>query len=137
MQSNINERELKVLAYMHEAATGYGLPFMFDLGAMNDALKLSEAELAKALSYLAEHRLVSVDWSAPRTFRRDVQIRPAVVSLSGLGEDYMREVERRLAEKTAGNAFKTVGLKVVTETWDVLKDVAATVLSEIVVRKTM
>ena len=138
MNANINENELKLLAYLHEDATGYDVEhqipsehIMQGLG-MED-LEISGRELRKWASYLEAHGLVGMVKDHEVTFETEGETPIAAVWITGSGENFMRELEERLkAEKKEPGPAKTITAKVVQEGWVVLKGIAVNVLSEFV-----
>lgn len=119
MIAHINEDELKLLTYLHEHAGGYGEKFgLSDKSAMG-TIGLDEPAFKKALSYLEEHGLAGhrIDTAGLVWLDYDTYI-------TGLGEDYMRELENApgIARKLTLRALKQLG--------NVVLDVAVKVLTE-------
>src|SRR5713101_3018336 len=94
METNINEDELTLLSYLHENAKGYGRRFALDADEVAEQLTWSQDQFCKAASYLAEWDLV--------VLADDIDDDPMIsfVALAGEGENYMRELEKRLADQT-------------------------------------
>lgn len=132
MNSNINEAELKLLAYLHEQARGYTEDFMLRTAEIIPAIGIGEDQLKKDLSYLKAHGLAGMK-VVNTTAINSKQTSFLLVGLwlTGEGEDYMRELENRLAdaEKEAG-APRKITLVVVQEGWAILKGIAINLLSE-------
>jgi hypothetical protein len=119
--TNISEDELSLLAHLHEYAKGYTAEFPFEVEAATKALGLTEEKLAKDLSYLVGHNLAG--WKA---FSRRTSAGHSFCLtefwITGLGEDYMRDLE---GQPGVGRRITT---KVVKEGWEVIKGAAADLL---------
>jgi hypothetical protein len=123
MKANINEDELKLLAYLHEHAEGFGESFQINTKAAAETLGFDDQSFRKHWSYLEEHGLVGTSRIRERSTGVVVI---ATRYLTGLGEDYMRELENQ------PGIAKKITVKVVTEGWATIQSVAASVLGEVV-----
>jgi len=92
MPAKINEDELQILAWLHEHATGYGQRHQFLLSDVGQGVGIDKDLLPKPLSYLEEHGLVGVHAIDVSTQVGDEYVLEGVW-LTGIGEDYMRELE--------------------------------------------
>jgi hypothetical protein len=122
MNANINEDELRVLAFLHETVAGYDENFELDPKAVGKSLALDEQQLAKTASYLASHGLVGMATADTSTFNGHAFLFTALW-LTGKGEDYMRELE---AQPGIG---KRITVALVRETWNTLRPVAVGLLT--------
>ncbi len=120
MNANINEDELKLLAYLHERAEGYDENFRFEPEPVGSELSIDDRELRKIASYLVSHGLVGME--ASRFDNGDVLLHG--LWLTGAGEDYVRELEAQpsvskkitvAVVKEMGNALRTVAVAVLTQ----------------------
>lgn len=132
MKSNINEQELTLLTYLHEQAQGFGKEFQQPADAIMAALNLTADQLRKAGSYLQEHGLAGVVVTPVVTFDQEGQVEVESLWLTGLGEDYLRELE------AAPGVGSKLTVAAISEMWGMGKGVivaaAAKILSEIMVR---
>jgi hypothetical protein len=129
MTANINEDELRLLAYLHEHAEGYDGNFAFEPENVASALNFEMPAMKKNSSYLAAHGLVGMSAADTTTMTARGFIF-VTVWLTGLGEDYMRALEK---EPSVGRKL-TVGA--VSQMWDAGKGIivstAAQLLAEYV-----
>lgn len=126
MKANISEDELKLLAYLHEHARGFNKHFHIEAKALLADLSLTDDQLKCHSSYLEAHGLAGVTASFVGSLGDQHPIIRGIW-ITGLGEDYMRELE----DSPTVSRKLTAG--VVTETWGVLKAVAAKVLGDLIV----
>lgn len=119
MIAHINEDELKLLTYLHEHAKGYGERFGLSDKAAMGAIGMDEPAFKKAYSYLQEHGLAGHRIDTAGTVWIDCG-----TYITGLGEDYMRELEKApsIARKLTVGALKQLG--------NVVQDVAVKALTE-------
>jgi hypothetical protein len=135
MNANINDDELKLLAYLHEHSAGYGSTFPYVPGEIAQAMTVAWELFIKNASYLEEHGLVGL-----RVLDASSTDGPAFIQdriwLTGDGENYMRELEERLKveEKQPGPARK-ITMRVVAETGSVLRSIAVAVLTDFTEKK--
>jgi hypothetical protein len=129
LTSNINEGELKLLTYLHEHAAGFGRNFPFDPGDVVKALGLTQEQFQKDLSYLSQHGLTEghvVEQS--QASGNPPRFANPQFWLTGLGEDYMRALEK------APSIGRKLTVAVVTELWStgksLLEATAAHLLGE-------
>lgn len=93
MTANINEDELKLLTHLHEHATGYGEHAQFLVESLLAVMNMEKEKFRKDISYLKEHGLVGVH-AVPFKSQRPVYYEITTVWITGLGEDYMRALEK-------------------------------------------
>ena len=129
MNANISTDELKLLAYMHEHATGYTENFSFDAAEVCVELTITEEQFNKDLSYLASHGLAGMSTADASTYGELNSFILTGVWLTGDGENYMREVEAQV-EKNEPGKFKKIGMKAVEIGGDLVKAVAIKVLTD-------
>jgi hypothetical protein len=118
-ESIINEDELKVLAYLHEHAKGWGEDFPVSKNQMMAALGWEREQFRKHWSFLAGHGLVGSRTSevqVPIGFRKIPQ---TLYWMTVDGEKYMRAIESR------PGIGKKLTVTVVSELWGMGKGVAA------------
>ena len=128
MKANINEDELRLLAYLHERAEGYDENFQLDPAIVGKELVLDAPQLAKAASYLASHGLVGMETADTSTFSGRSFLFNGLW-LTGTGEDYMRELEDQ------PGVGKKITVAVVREMGSTLRTIAVGVLTELVKRQ--
>jgi hypothetical protein len=128
IKANINEDELKLLAYLHEHATGHNEKFQLRFVDVQNALRWDEAKLNKDASYLAGHKLLDVAVIDTSTMNR-ISFRPIGIWLTSLGEDYMRELEN---EPSIAQRITVATVPILGKT---LLDIAVAVLSGIATSK--
>jgi hypothetical protein len=127
MKANINEAELSLLAYLHEHARGFNEHYLSVTKIIQTDLELSDAQLHFQSSYLAAHGLVGVN----ATFVGSLGDQHPVIRglwITGLGEDYMRELE------AAPGVGKKLGAGMVREMGAALRTIAVAVLSDFLKR---
>jgi hypothetical protein len=120
MKANINEDELRQLAYLHEHATGYTDDFQIDPDNVRVELVVTDEQLAKHASYLAAHGLAGVSVVTTRDGYEGL----SSLWLTGDGEDYMRELESQpgvgkkvtvAVVKEMGNALRTIAVQILSD----------------------
>ncbi|MGA2440098.1 MAG: hypothetical protein ABSH08_04010 [Tepidisphaeraceae bacterium] len=120
MKANINENELRLLAYLHEHAAGFTDDFQIDPDNVRVELEVTDEQLAKDASYLASHGLAGMTAAVSR----DGYEALSSLWLMGTGEDYMRELEAQpgvakkltvAAVKEMGNALRSVAVQVLSD----------------------
>ena len=130
MEIRINELELKLLAYLHENARGYGYDHHYRVGSPDETLAVpfeaTREELLKAASYLSGWKMIVMGHSG------GVEPKLQVLWLTERGEAYMREVEHRLAEQQAIPAGQRLGVAVLGHAMSFAMNVAAGVATEYV-----
>ena len=129
MEINIDEDELKLLTYLHEKATGYGEEFSFEMETVTPALGWDQQTFDRVASYLAEWDLITaVTPTSGMPF--------FTLALTGQGENYMREFEKKLEERnllSRGKQATVSTLKSLLDTGrDVVIKVATAVLTDYV-----
>jgi hypothetical protein len=125
MSTNISQSELSLLAYFHENANGFGKEFGVSPDKIRQALGTSEDDFVKDVSYLEEHKLVGSLHLNLSTMNRAAFYKLGSVWLTGLGENYMRELER------AQGVGKRITVKVVKEMGSALERIAIGVLTAV------
>jgi hypothetical protein len=128
MKANINQDEMKLLAYLHEHATGYIEECALDPAKIKEALGIDDAELGKDMSYLKGHGLVGVRIITFRNAKGSVSEMQGMW-LTSTGEDYMRELENQ------PGIGKKITVAAVKQTWEQMKSIAAQVLAELIGRQ--
>jgi hypothetical protein len=123
MTANINENELKLLAYLHEHARGYGKDFKVDIGEATKAAGFDLLQFGRHASYLAEHGLVGISVMDVERFSEDDIIYEGLW-LTGQGEDFMRELESQ------PGVPKKLTVSAISEGWGAIKSIAASLLAE-------
>lgn len=123
MKANINEDELKLLAYLHEQAAGCGKGFQLIPSEVAGQLGFDDQQMKKVASYLSDHRLAGITGTSFENSKgQDFYLEG--IYLTGLGEDYMRELENQpgvgkkitvAAVKEMGSALRTIAVGVLTE----------------------
>ena len=126
MDYHINESEIKLLAFLHEHAEGYGDDFTLDPDAVMKGLDMDARTFQLAASYLQELGLAGL-----RATRVDDNSGSQVfifgVCLTGAGENFMRNLER-----TPGIAER-VTVAVVSQAYKVGTDVFAKTVAQLAV----
>ena len=99
MEANkITPDELRLLAYLHERAPGYGAEFTFDGGRVATDLGVNPDDMLRHVSYLREFGLAGANLLSRPSMRGDGSVgsvRLQGIWLTGLGENYMRDLEAR------------------------------------------
>jgi hypothetical protein len=114
MKANINEDELKLLAYLHEHAEGYTEEFQLTPGEVAEEMQIEFKKFAKDASYLASFGLIGMN-TIDNSSLDGRSYGFMGMWLTGHGENYMRELEQQ-----PGIARKlTVGA--VSELWEMGK----------------
>ena len=131
--NNITKDELRVLAWLHEHAEGFGPDFKLSGRRMAESLGVDWVEAKKMVSYLGEFGLLGYRFKS-QPIRRDTREPfgpPRAfdgVWLTGLGENYMRELEQRAP---VANVAERVTAGVAGAVYDAARDVVVKVLAEV------
>ena len=124
MNFHISEIELKLLAYLHEKVDGYGYEFRLEPVNIMQGLSISSAEMAKAGSYLDQHKLVGFKVATSFDSSGElVGFTGLSIHLTGLGEDYMRALEQQ------PGIMRKITVGAVAELWNSGKSVLASTAS--------
>ena len=127
MNANIRTDELRLLAYLHEHATGYGSTHAMKARAVFQSLGIEESQFRKDASFLEQFGLVGLGF--PPMVTLESNGKQSLIYLTGDGENLMREVEAQVEVKEPGR-FKRIGLKAVEVAGDLVKAVAIKVLTD-------
>jgi hypothetical protein len=127
MTAPISESELKLLVYLHEHVGGYGENHHVAPAQVCRDLEIDEAALKKDGSYLEEHGLAGIEVVPHKnTLGLIDKLSVNAVYLTGLGEDYVRNLENK------PSIGRTLTVKGLGELGKVVIDVAREVLTELV-----
>ena len=129
MNANISTDELRLLAYLHEHATGYTEQFRFEPQEVCTALEITEEQIKKDTSYLASHGLAGMQVVDFGTRRSPHAFELNSIWLTGDGENYMREIEVQV-EKEEPGMFKKIGVKAVEVGEKIVMAIAVKVLTD-------
>jgi len=126
MQHNISKDELRLLAYLHEHATGFDKRHGLKAAEVVRALEFSDDELRKHASYLAGLGLIDMR-------RFTMLIGPPDYELKGIwitikGENLMRELE------SAPGIARKITSKAASAIFDMSREIVVNVVSEFMSR---
>jgi hypothetical protein len=130
----LNETELKVLAFLHERATGYDrfhCVHAKDQNGLAKEIGCDNAAFAKAVSYLGSWNMVgdldrhARDPATKEKFRRMGGGAIHSLWLTGDGEAYMRALEAQLERDTLLAKGKTLTLGALAQVWAAARDAVA------------
>lgn len=129
MEAHINQDELRLLTYMHEHAPGFGERYKINPKNVCEGLGIDVDALGRSASFLEEHGLVGmVTYDIGRRDNPDDFVLRAIY-LTGLGETYMRDLERQSGIGTR------LTLAVLSRLEKVAIDAGSKILAEIIVAR--
>jgi len=120
---HLDEKELELLAHLHETVEGYDHHFKVDPKGVMAALSVDEKQLRKSASYLEAFGLVGTTKIDVTTFQ-SAEFLFAGIYLTGLGEDFMRALEKK------PGVPKKITLGVMKELWTVGKGAISSVAGQ-------
>ena len=93
MDIKINEDELKLLAYLHEHATGFTQESEVEPGKITAALGIELEQFNKDASFLASFGFVGKNATNVTSYQGPTEILWNGIWLTAAGENYMRHLE--------------------------------------------
>src|SRR5882724_6094421 len=117
MEAMLNEEELRLLAYLHENATGYTKLQYFRPHLVREAIGSDDDQMKKMLTYLDGFGFVEIDsWVAGEQV--------VFFHLTSIGEAYIRKVEAALVENGTLERGKKLGIAVLKGSLKIIMGVA-------------
>jgi hypothetical protein len=125
MEAMLNEEELRLLAHLHETATGYHRLLHFRPHKVGEAIGCDEDQMKKMLTYLEGWGFVEIgDWVGGHSI--------LFFHFTAIGEAYMRKVDAELVEKGLLERGKKMGVGLVKTGGKVVLGVVQKALEEYV-----
>src|SRR5689334_20039656 len=117
MEAMLKEEELRLLAYLHENATGYTRLQYFRPHLVREAIESDDDQMTKMLTYLDGFGFVEIDsWIGGEQV--------VFFHLTSVGEAYIRKVEAVLVENGTLERGKKLGMGVLKGSLKVILGVA-------------
>lgn len=124
MNYQANEDEMKLLAYLHEHARGFGPNYPMDPAEVQAALELDQRAFHRAASYLEQLGLVGIRSELAESFAES-ELFLFGIWMTGMGGNFMRNLEN------APGVGHKVTVAVVGQAWKIGTDTVVRVASQL------